>query len=583
MSEIPTRSEILTASAKNGLVAYLFGITANQPDLCRENAFLATISELVNTGDMALFTEKDRAFLNAMKTGDPPFFLGMGLFCELIPSLRVGHRELMELIATLVRLGGQDLAANQPNVAFRDWCAADPARVRAVVEDARTGDKLAMAHLTFALEAGEDSSNALMFLKETSKPESQRGAAVALGRMPLNDDPAATAVSALADMSLNSQDNILAANALLSCFAILEKNKMLPRKEARNALDKALEDSSADTLHLLATLLWRHGKSLTEDELRLILDALQCVKPEDIGTLKTIDFALSELARDRQFKEASTLVAGLIKRSQGKIDIDTFPGWRSVIFGNDNRHLGKMVAGWLSDGDIYLCSSLADQINVGECRLRALNLEAEDLPQKPEEQWFLCRKAIGFLYTAPVVAASVLVGVLRHGDGNMAETALDLLYMPLLMSYGDGDALPHYLEEVVASCPETDVARRINEILDLKRQNTGKLDGIEALVELHPNEIHRHIAQIRTAQRMDHVRKEGEKQSVLYNLVNKQHLLYGNTWATYATSPQGEARQHRGEMKELSISIDYPLLGIVDTVGFQMSLHQFKYEQLVDQ
>ena len=583
MSEIPTRSEILAASAKNGLVAYLFDITATQPALSRDSSFLAVVSEVVNAGDMGLFTEKDKAFLNAMKTGAPPFFLGMSLLCKLVPSFRVGHRELMELIATLVRLGGQDLAANQPNVAFRDWCAADPARVRAVVEDARAGDKLAMAHLTFALEAGEDSSNALMFLKETSKPEAQRGAAVALGRMPLDDDSAATAVRELADMSLNSQDNDLAANALLSCFAILEKNRMLPRNKARDALDKTLEDSSANTLHLLATLLWRHGKSLPEEECQLILHALQCVMLEDIETLKTIDFALSELAQDGQFEAASTLVAGLIKRSQGKIDINTFPGWRSIVFGNDNRHLGKLVASWLTDGDIYLCSSLAEQINVTESRLQALTLEVKDLPQKPEEQWFLCRKAVGFLFTAPVVAASVLVGVLRHGDGSIADTALDLLYMPLLMSYGDGEALPHYLEEAVASCPETDVARRINEILDLKRQHTGKLDGIEALVELHPNEIHRHIAQIRTVQRMDRVRKEGEKQSVFFNLVNKQHLLYGNTWATYAVGPQAVPRRHKGELKLHSVSIDYPLLDIVDTVGFQMSLQQFKHEQLIGQ
>ena len=583
MSEIPTRDEILTASAKNGLVAYLFGISATEPALYQNNTFLAAVTELVNAGDVALFTEQDKVFLNETKSVGPPFFLGVHLLCELVPYLHVGHRELMELIATLVRLGGQDGAAKQPNVAFRDWCAADLARVRAVVKDALAGDKLAMAHLTFALEAGEDSSNALMFLKETSKPEAQRGAAVALGRMPLDDDSAATAVRALADMSLNSQDNNLAANALLSCFAILEKNKILPRKEARDALDKTLEDSSADTLHLLATLLWHHGKSLQEEERQLILNALLYVKPEDIGTLQRIDFALSALAQEGQIDAVSTLVAGLIKHSQGKIGINTFPRWRSVIFGNDNRCLGKLVADWLLDGNIYLCSSLAEQINITESRLQAFDLEAEDLPNKPEEQWFLCRKAVGFLFPSPVAAAAVLIAVLRHGDCSMADTALDLLYMPLLMSYGDGEALPHYLEEVVASCLETDVARRINEKLDLKRQNTGKLDGIEALVELHPNEIHRHIAQIRTAQRMDRVRKEGEKQSVFYDLVNKQHLLYGNTWATYATGPQGEARQHRGEMKEFSFSIEYPLLDIVDTVGLHMSLHQFKHEQLIDQ
>lgn len=583
MSEIPTRDEILTASAKNGLVAYLFGVSAAGPALCQDNAFHAAVTELVNVGDVALFTEQDKAFLNEIKSADPPFFLGMHLLCKLVPNLHVGHRELMELIATLVRLGGQDGAANQPNVAFRDWCAADPARARAVVEDARNGDELAIAHLTFALEAGEDSTNALMFLNETSKPEARGGAAVALGRMPHDDETAIAAVHALADTLFNSQDKILTANALLSCFAILEKNKTLPRKEARDALDKTLENSSADTLHLLATLLWHHGKSLQEEERQLILDALQCVMPEDIGTLQRIDFALSALAQEGQIDATSTLVAGLIKQSQGKIGIDTFPGWRSVIFNNDNRRVGKLVAGWLSDGDIHLCRNLAEQINVTEGRLQALNLEAEDLPQKPEEQWFMCGKAVGFLFFSPVAAASVLIAVLRHGDGSLTDDVLVLLYMPLLMSYSEGKALLHYLEETVASYPKSDVARRINEILDLKQQHTDKLDGIEALVELHPNEHHRHIAQIRAAQRMDRARKESEKQSVFYNLVSKQHLLYGNTWATYAVGPQAQPRQHKGEMKLHSVSIDYPLLDIVDQVGLQLSLHRFRYSHLIDQ
>ena len=146
MSEIPTRSEILADSSENGLMAYLFGTATTHPILCREKEFLGTVSELLNSGNSTLFSEKDWAFLDGVEIGSPKFFSGMHLLCKLIPSLDVGHRDMMQLIVTLVRLGGKDLAAYRPNDAFRNWCDAGPTRVKSVIEDAKTGDNLAMTH-----------------------------------------------------------------------------------------------------------------------------------------------------------------------------------------------------------------------------------------------------------------------------------------------------------------------------------------------------------------------------------------------------------------------------------------------------
>ena len=184
MSEIPTRSEILADSSENGLMAYLFGIATTHPILYREKEFLATVSELVNSGNSTLFAEKNWAFLDGIETGSSDFFSGMYLLCELIPTLDVGHRDIMRLTDALVHLGGKDLAASHPNSAFLKWCGADPARVETVIQEAKTGDSLAMAHLVFALEAGEESSSAIMFLNENSEPAAQLGAIVALRSEP---------------------------------------------------------------------------------------------------------------------------------------------------------------------------------------------------------------------------------------------------------------------------------------------------------------------------------------------------------------------------------------------------------------
>ena len=580
MSEIPTRSEILAASSQNGLMAYLFGIAATHPTLYRKKEFLATVSELVISGNSTLFAEKDWAFLDGIETGSSDFFSGMYLLCELIPTLDVGHRDIMRLTDALVHLGGKDLAASHPNSAFLKWCGADPARVETVIQEAKTGDSLAMAHLVFALEAGEEISSALMFLNESSKPEAQRGAIVALGRMTLDDENAATAVRILSDLSHKTKNNHIPQSALLSIFAILEKNKKLSRNDARRALDTFLEEPSVETLYVLSVLIWKHGKSLLDEEVRLIFDALKFVNPEHKGTLENIDFAMSDLVRNGHFDALSTLVAELTKRSQGKIGINTFPSFLCEIFNGDNRRLSKLVINWFLEGNIHLCKSLADQINMPDIRAQLLNLEAEDFPKKPEEQLFICRKAVGHLLFAPVAAASVLVAVLRHGDDSVADDVLGLLYNPLMISYGDD--LRRYLEDVVEQNSESG-AVRINEVLALKQQHLDDLVGIDSLVELHPSESHRQIAHFRQSQHMSRAMQEGEKQSILYNLVDKQYLLYGAAWSSYISGPHGEIHQHEGEMTSHSVSIEYPRLDTLDQVGLQMTLIQFRSEQITNQ
>ena len=580
MSEIPTRSEILADSSENGLMAYLFGIATTHPILYREKEFLGTVSELVNSGNSTLFSEKDWAFLDGVEIGSPKFFSGMNLLCELIPSLDVGHRDMMQLIVTLVRLGGKDRAAYRPNDAFRNWCDAGPTRVKAVIEEAKTGNNLAMVHLVFALEAAEDSSSALMFLNERSKPDAQIGAIVALGRMSLDGETAATAVRTLSNISMNTNNKTMSDNALLSIFTILEKNKKLPRKDARRALDKALKDSSADTLHLLSDLIWKHGKSLSEEEVQLILDALKFVDPEHRGTLENIDFAMSDLIEHGYFDALSSLVAELTKRSQGKIGINTFPAFLREIFNDNNRRLSKLVINWFLEGNIHLCRSLADQINMPDIRSQPINFQAKDIPKKPEEQFFICRKAVGHLFFAPVVATSLLVAVLRHGDDSLADDILRLLYNPLLMSYGD--ELRRYLEDIVEQNSESGSAR-VNEVLALRENCLNGFAGIDSLVELHPSETHRQVEHFRYNKRMRRAMQEAEEKSVFYNLLDKQNLLYGTAWSSYTSGPHGETHQHKGEMTSLSVSIEFPRLDTLDQVGLQMELVRFRAEQIKSQ
>ena len=213
------KSDILKASSEHGLMAYLFA-NADLYLQDRKGTALDTVAELVGSGAGTLFSEKDWAFLD--QTSGRQFFSGMALLCDLIPRLNVGRRDMMRLVVTLVRLGGEDGAARQPNVAFRDWCAGDPARVQGVLDDARAGDALAIDHLCFALEVRSDCVDALVFLNEGPGSKAQMGAATALGRIFLNEGPGSKAqmgaATALGRIPVDTE-NAAAALHTLSCVA----------------------------------------------------------------------------------------------------------------------------------------------------------------------------------------------------------------------------------------------------------------------------------------------------------------------------------------------------------------------------
>ena len=573
MNSVPTRNDILAATSERGLLAYLFDV-AQTHSLHQETEFLATIAELAASGERTLYTESDWTSLNAMNESN--FFSGLSLACELIPLLDLGHRDMMQFVTRLVHLGGRDGAANQPYGAFRLWCSADPTRSRAVLDAAHSGDGQAIAHLRFALEAGAQSEEALKFLDEGPNAKAQIHAALALGRMSHDHESAVAAVGSLSEVSMTTDDADVRSSALLSSFAILQKNTELPRDNAKRALNKVLADTSTEALETLSTLIWRHGESLSEDETLSVLSALQSVDLDRPEILERIDVATSSLSGRGQFCELSDLVAELIRKSQGKLGLNNFPRFCGELVVGDHQRLGRLLVSWFHEGNPYLCSSLAGQFTAIGGQPMTLNLQPDDIPEGPEEQLFVCRKAVGFLFHTPVTAASVLVAFLRHGDVGITEKLLTLLYNPLLVSFGG--ELHRYLEQIV----EQGSASRtvcIREVLNRKKKYLDDLAGIDTLVELLPSESHRHIEGARWNRLMTQAMKKSMDQSFIRRIATTHYLLYGEGSSSYFETPDGELRRVDMQRQPYSASIDLPQLAFLDSEGLQGALQLFQLEQ----
>lgn len=175
---------------------------------------------------------------------------------------------------------------------------------------------------------------------------------------------------------------------------------------------------------------------------------------------------------------------------------------------------------------------------------------------------------------SPVTAASVVVSVLKLGNAEYHEAIEELLFDPLLVSYGGNlrDYLQSALDAVGATC-----AHPIKNALTRREELMDSYDGLERLVELQPSEEHRQIERLRWQEQMQQGMKQAQSESVFLSLVSKQYLLYGSSSASYFESPNGNLEMSEMQMGEHSITMEYPRLDSVDPIGLQMKLFELRY------
>jgi len=78
---------------------------------------VACCAELHNAGTIDLLRLVESNALQELKGTD--FFIATDFFCRILPELEASPARVMACVQALVARGGDDMAANQPNAAFR--------------------------------------------------------------------------------------------------------------------------------------------------------------------------------------------------------------------------------------------------------------------------------------------------------------------------------------------------------------------------------------------------------------------------------------------------------------------------------
>lgn len=532
----------------------------------KHSALLKTLAAILNATEGPPIDLHVEGALAELK--GPRFFLVQHFLCDLIPLLNVSQDVLLPFVARLLDAGGNDLAAGAPSTAFGEWTKKDPARSSKVYKAARTGDSLALRQLCTVLRMNADIEEGLIFAQAHAR-EAKLAAISALGAMDLGERYGEVLDTLLQGASIN--DGEVAIRSLEAGYRAAAQRKTLAPVGFDNQLERVLQTRSSLAIHLATNLLWIHRVGLTENALDLCLDAAADVDPDSAGTISHIDHAAYQLVDAGHAEKVIRLLSELFDRSQGRITLEMFQSTYHTLRDVGSELLGSAVVYWLMNGSAHTHQCVASVVcGVGNDD-PPFSIPTSSLPVVPSDQLFLCRKAVGWFFIDPLAAVVIPLAVLRDGSPHIAIDVLNLIYDPLLLSYGG--KLKEYLERYVESIPD------LAELLARKTALQDAMDGIERLVELHPSEMQRETGRVQWHEQMERSMAQGSRKSIFDDLFAKQYILYGRSSLTPIHTGEGTTHLTETAMHSFSISSELPILDIVDPVGLDHMLVHFRLEQ----
>lgn len=535
-----------------------------------DSALLEMLSRLLKAADapsINLDIEDALAELEGTR-----FFSVQHFLCELIPLLDVDQLEILKFASRLVDAGGTDMAAGAPSIALGEWTKRAPNRPQGIYETARSGEEHALRHLSTVLRVNVDVQESLIFVR-TGEHEAKLSAIRALGAMELGDQYEEALLTIL--QAMHNDDEAITLRCLEAGYRAADRRKTPAPADFDKALDHYLFTHKPAAIHLAANLLWMHLEGLSENAVESCLNSITHVDPKNAGTISHIDHAAYQLVTNGHSGRVARLLSNLIERSEGRITLDSFDSTFHALERDGPDTLGHTVLCWLLDGGRHIHSSVASRISSIGKDSAPFSIAASSLPESPSDQIFICRKSIGWFYIDPLAAITIPLAVLKDGSREVANEVLSLIYDPLLLSYDS--AIVKHLEAYIADGHPNSAG--LIEILAKKDSLKSGMDGIEQLVEMQPSERQRETERIYWQDEAERGSEQASRKSILDELFTKQYLLYGNSSLTPVYAADGTNKLTRTEMTSFSISSELPALNIVDPIGIDYMLIQFRLEE----
>ncbi|HEX5181705.1 MAG TPA: hypothetical protein VFW19_01000 [Allosphingosinicella sp.] len=573
-----SRIEIVSNATRGTLHHYIVENYERGRD--EDAAFVVEAIDLHNAGEIDLLATATPAALS--EVAGFQFFTLQHFYCKAIPSLEADPLRLMESVDRLVTAGGQDMAAFQPNGAFRDWCAATAGRVEEVLRVIESNIPQTKGFLSLTLDAGGRSdapgylAKAISYIRDI--PDLRLGALTSLARIDSSTSPelAEEALKLIASLLTEDADDMLRTHILVAAINLYVRSPASLHERALAVVQSALSQGGNGVLDRGASALLQHRNELSDDFIELLLTALEGVNPANKGTISSLDGALSQLLDGVHGIRVSSLLEKLLLAHPNALALKEFQGVGNELLMNRRALLDDMVVRWLMSGESALADAISHLVGSVGGEPVIFNIDLGPYGLSDQDTLFLARKAVGWFFFHPITAASLLICILRIAKGETADKVGALLFEPLLLNYSG--ELREYLAARLKGARDK-AKPQIRRALDKLKTYIGDLRSTGFIAELEPSERDRLIERQRRNEEVRQLQKAVEEASVFMKFIPKSIILYGNASVSYVRDNVEKLHRNYVKMGGISTTWEVPRLQSIDPFILEAQLRTFRAER----
>ncbi|MXZ49691.1 MAG: hypothetical protein F4073_05075 [Rhodobacteraceae bacterium] len=573
------KKNVLAASDANNLLAWL----------CEEQCNLSNphfdemcqiLIELHNSNQLNFIELIDSEWLESNIRHD--FWSIQYLFTKLVPDLEVEVDLLISVVDRLITHAGEDMLANRPNSALREWLKRRPGEIAKLLERLKQGNDELLPNLTFVLEAGaaidmKKYHSAAIELLADQRSLARHSAITALGRIDTTSDETlhVLGLQKLAHFieKRKSEDEMaVAVRALLDNFA---RAQLIEEAEIIRLIELTSQNASPHLHHQLAmTLHHNHTSFNTPVKLSIIL-ALGAADPSMKGVIKEIDYAFSGCIDSENRTAIAMCLQKFLNHPETPLQLSELEGFVHNLAKKNSDTFGWLVVHWLRSGNHASRLALPTLFRHFTKEEFELNVSLDEFDFSDTELVFVSRKTLGYLLVKPAMAASLLISFLRNvNEKNAAKEIAELLVDPLMINF------PGQARDIVDQAAKTEdkAQKYLQAALEAHEKYLEGLSSMPKIRELWPSSTKRQVQAELQRKQISQSFKDAQSSSTFFNLIPKQVLLHGVGIVSYVHNKGVLQRTDEVLLSSLGTSVEVPRFEFIDPLHLYHLIFEFQEE-----
>ncbi|WP_447779071.1 hypothetical protein [Aeromonas veronii] len=536
-----------------------------------EDTFLTeALSELHNTGEIDLLKILEAVNDTSYKNN---FYAIMRVVETTLPSLDANVEDVLHCLTKLTELAGGHIVYG----AFECFCRVDNSRPRDsldfILKQTETDSYAPFIFYTImAYDSGQiaESIQVIKNLIANSNEVIRNQAYSVLGKLNVTENWASTIWDIIKSSAINEHNDSCRASILRSA---LHFGHIFPSywPHIENLLVTFVEEVSPNILNVISNTISPQQLNIPNSIQKLLIKQLCKISPEHSNIISNIDYLLVNLVKKELYDIAIELLESILSCG---VEFKSLSYFSNQLLGEHTNFNNHIITKWFLYGDETLCNNIS--ILLHNIAGRDIELHADmTLLDNEEKKIFVSRKAIGWLFTRPIAAASLILSISESASKDTIQTLEDILYDPLLLSY------PGKLKKLFQTYIDKNEQNYICKLL-LDKLESHNLDILRAsgLKELTAPSKNIELYWKNFEKDMQESYEEASKNSFFRLIGTPKRLLYGNSSIYYIHQKEGQPSRQEMQMHSFSHSAEMPTLNILDPESLDYALRVFRCERM---